>query len=121
MIFVPESDAGDRKRDYEAISVTSDWEELPVSKKSRLELLEIYYSEVANKSAQRQKKGKEALFKDFTGRDYERLQRTIHKEFNNNIGTGAYELLSPEESKKIRQRAPEKNHEIKICFDQKAH
>jgi hypothetical protein len=50
-----------RKRDHEAVSQSpSDWEPLPVCRRSRLELLEVYYQEIANKSAQRQKKGKEA-------------------------------------------------------------
>ena len=67
---VPESEDGDRKRDHEAVSQSpSDWEPLPVSKKSRLELLEVYYQEIANRSAQRQRKGKEATFKEFLGKD----------------------------------------------------
>eukprot|EP00435_Cladocopium_sp_Y103_P033155 s916_g8.t1 len=106
---VPPFDENDRKRELEISSQTgSDWEELPVTKRSRLELLEIYYTELANKSAQRQKKGKEATAKDFVGRDSERLQRAIHKEFNNNLATGAYELLDPATSELIRRTSPEK-------------
>eukprot|EP00435_Cladocopium_sp_Y103_P060389 s1179_g22.t1 len=87
---------------------SSDWEAIPVTKKSQLELLDLYYTELANKSAQRQKKGKESTFRDFMGKDAERLQRAIHKEFNNNLATGAYELLDPATSALIRKTAPEK-------------
>ena len=108
-IPIPDSEAGDRKRDHELVSqASSDWEEIPVTKKSRLELLELYYTELSNKSAQRQKKGKESTFRDFSGRDAERLQRAIHKEFNNNLATGAYELLDPTTSELIRRTVPEK-------------
>ena len=106
---VPPSEDGDRKRDHETVSQSpSDWEPLPVSKRSRLELLEVYYQEMANKSAQRQKKGKESTFREFSGKDAERLSRAIHKEFNNNLATGAYELLDSETSSLIRRTAPEK-------------
>eukprot|EP00435_Cladocopium_sp_Y103_P016959 s4919_g4.t1 len=86
----------------------SAWEPLPVSKKSRLELLEVYYTELANKSAQRQKKGKESTYREFVGKDAERLQRAIHKEFNNNLATGAYEILDPVTSALIRKNSPDK-------------
>ena len=109
MIPVPESEDGDRKRERDDLSHhSSEWETLPQAKKSRLELLEIYHMEIASKSAQRQKKGKESTIRDFTGRDYERLQRAIHKEFNNNLATGAYRLLNPEESARIRKKSPDK-------------
>ena len=54
------------------------------------------------------KKGPEKSAKDFMGKDYERLQRAIHKEINNNLGTGAYEILSPSESERVRKEKPEK-------------
>ena len=98
----------DRKRELEVASQDGSWEELPVSKKLRLDLLEIYHTELVNKSAQRQKKGKESRFKDFPGRDAERLQRAIHKEFNNNLATGAYELLTPADSARVRREKPSK-------------
>ena len=88
--------------------VSSDWEQLPVSKRSRLELFGIYYQEVANKSAQRQKTGKEATARDFQGRDAEQLRRAISNEFNINLATGAYELLDPVASATVRKNSPEK-------------
>eukprot|EP00435_Cladocopium_sp_Y103_P045885 s792_g13.t1 len=101
--------AEDRKREFGEVAQTEGtWEELPVSKKSRLELLEVYFMAVSNKSAARQKKGKESTMKDFQGRDRERLLRAIQKEFNNNLSTGAYELLSPQESARIRAVSPDK-------------
>ena len=107
-IDTPDEPDPDRKRELEITSQDGSWEELPVSKKLRLDLLEIYHTELMNKSAQRQKKGKESKFKDFTGRDAERLQRAIHKEFNNNLATGAYELLSPVDSARVRKEKPSK-------------
>eukprot|EP00434_Breviolum_minutum_P025504 symbB.v1.2.022535.t1/scaffold2006.1/size92704/3 len=107
-IVSQEEEEPDRKRELEVESQAGSWEGLPATKRMRLDLLEVYHTELINKSAQRQKKGKEARFKDFTGRDAERLQRAIHKEFNNNVGTGAYELLSPGESARIRKDKPEK-------------
>lgn len=99
----------ERKREFvEVDQPDADWSSLPVSKRSRLELLEIYYQEISNKSAQRQKKGKEATLRDFQGKDRERLLRAIHKEFNNNLATGAYEVLTPQESARIRASSPEK-------------
>eukprot|EP00435_Cladocopium_sp_Y103_P056623 s299_g19.t1 len=108
-IPVPPSEDGEHKRPHDLVSQGgSEWEDLPVPKRSRLELLEIYSTELANKSAQRQKKGKESTFRDFVGKDAERLQRAIHKEFNNNLATGAYELLDPVTSALIRKTAPDK-------------
>eukprot|EP00435_Cladocopium_sp_Y103_P043471 s788_g12.t1 len=105
----PEPPVEDRKREFGEVAQTEGtWEELPVSKKSRLELLEVYFMAVSNKSAARQKKGKESTMKDFQGRDRERLLRAIQKEFNNNLSTGAYELLSPQESARIRAVSPDK-------------
>ena len=83
----------DRKRAFdEVLQPEGAWEELPASKRTRLELLEIYFTTISNKSATRQRKGKEATTKDFQGRDKERLMRAIQKEFNNsnNLATGAY-------------------------------
>ena len=108
-IPILESVEGDRKRERDLVSQgASDWEAIPVTKKFRLELLELYYTELANKSVQRQKKGKESTFRDFSGREAERLQRAIQKEFNNNLATGAYELLDPATSELIRKTAAEK-------------
>ena len=99
----------DRKRVFdEVLQPEGAWEELPASKRTRLELLEIYFTTISNKSATRQRKGKEATTKDFQGRDRERLMRAIQKEFNNNLATGAYELLSPQESARVRAQNPEK-------------
>ena len=99
----------DRKRIFdEVLQPKGAWEELPASKRTRLELLEIYFTTISNKSATKQRKGKEATTKDFQGRDRERLMRAIQKEFNNNLATGAYELLSPQESARVRAQNPEK-------------
>ena len=103
------SEEEDRKRDHQDIEVGSEpGIEGPASKRSRLELLEIYYNEVLQKLTPKQKKGKEATMKDFRGRDFERLQRAIHKEYNNNLDSGAYRLLTATESMQVRTKQPDK-------------
>ena len=109
MVDTPSTEEEDRKRDHEEVELGSDAGiEAPVSKRSRLELLEVYYNEVLQKFTPKQKKGKEATMKDFQGRDFERLQRAIHKEYNNNLATGAYRLLPMAESSKVRTTQPDK-------------
>ena len=110
----------DRKRVFdEVLQPEGAWEELPASKRTRLELLEMYFTTISNKSATRQRKGKEATAKDFQGRDRERLMRAIQKEFNNNLATGAYELLSPQESARVRAQNPEKIMESRYVLTKK--
>ena len=103
-----EFDEEDRKRDHEQVEASSDVGIEAPAKRSRLEFLEIYYNEVLQQFLPKQKKNKEATVKDFQGRDYERLQRAIHKEYNNNLATGAYRLLSPQESTKVRNGKADK-------------
>jgi hypothetical protein len=51
----------DRKRVFdEVLQPKGAWEELPASKLTRLELLEIYFNTISNKSATKQRKGMEA-------------------------------------------------------------
>ena len=78
----------------------------PPGKRSRLELLEIYNLQLQSLIKQRAKK--EAKVKDFVGKDAHRLQRAISKEINTNLLTGAYELLSPSESKKVLEEKLDK-------------
>ena len=102
-------DSEEKKRDYEEVDLGSEPElGAQANKRSRLELLEIYYNEVMQKFTPQQKKGKEATLKDFQGRDHERLQRAIHKEYNNNLATGAYKLLSMHESTMVRNTKADK-------------
>ena len=51
---------------------------------------------------------KEARAKDFVGPDAGRLQRAVLKEINNNLETGAYKLLSVNESRKVNQEKSDK-------------
>ena len=90
----------------EAHGESSDgWEPLPESKRSRIQLLELYHLQVqAIKKKPKPGKSKELTMRDFRGKDFERLQQAIHKEINNNnLSTGAYEILTPEDSSIVRR------------------
>ena len=102
-----ETEANSGKRGAED-RMMGEWEALeePNAKRARLEFLEIFHLKLAEKAMMR--KRKEASYRDFRGRDHERLQRAIQKEVNNNLGTGAYELISMEESKYVRSEKPDK-------------
>ena len=100
----PMSVAEDRKRELDpSPPTTGEWEQIPPQKRSRLELLEMFYAEVSKQAVVKQKKSKECSERDFRGRDFERLQRAILKEINQNLASGAYKLLTPEESQTIRK------------------
>ena len=75
-------------------------------KRTRVQMLELYYTQIQALTKQRQRK--EARPQDFTGTDAFRLQRAIAKEINNNLATGAYEILSPQESERVRREKSDK-------------
>ena len=91
--------------------------EQPSGKRSRIELLEIYNAQLQALVKQRQRK--EATAKDFHGKDYERLKRAITKEISNNLQTGAYKLLSVEESDKVRRFKEDKIMESRYVITKK--
>ena len=91
--------------------------EEPSGKRSRVEMLEAYHMNLTTLAKQRQKK--EARAQDFTGKDQERLERAILKEINNNLGTGAYKILSLKESQDILQCKPEKVMESRYVLTKK--
>ena len=64
---------------------------------------DLYFQEAVRADRSVPKKAKECSAKDFTGKDAERLQRAIQKEVNNNLGTGAYEILDPAASALARR------------------
>ena len=72
----------------------------PTGKRSRIELLEVYHMNLKSLAKQRQKK--EAKVQDFMDKDAKRLHKAILKEINNNLATGAYEILDLKESDHIR-------------------
>lgn len=117
---VPMTEPEERKREHEDVERGSEPDcGGQAAKRSRLEFLEIYYNEVLNKYTTHQKKSKEATLRDFQGRDYERLQRAIHKEYNNNLATGAYRLLSAQESSELRKSGPDKIMKSRYVLTQK--
>ena len=54
------------------------------------------------------KKRKEHTAKDFTGKDWHRLIKAIAKEINQNLASGAYELLDRTTSEEVRRSKPDK-------------
>ena len=72
------------------------------SKRTRIEWNEIFYQGALTAMAMKQKK--EIKYKDLVGIVREKFDTTIMKEINNNLNTGAYEVLSPEESEEVRRR-----------------
>ena len=85
-------------------------------KRSRLELLEALHLQLGPRGAARPGKNRECSLKDFKGKDLERFKQAIHKEINNNLGTGAYEILSPAESAQIRRNKPDKIMKSRYVF-----
>ena len=89
----------------------------PPGKRSRNYLLEVYSLAIQSLAKQRQKR--EAQAKDFTGADARRLKRAILKEVQNNMQTGAYKLLSVDESRKIKEAKPDKIMESRYVLTKK--
>ena len=89
----------------------------PTGKRSRIELLEVYHMNLKSLAKQRQKK--EAKVQDFVGKDAKRLHKAILKEINNNLATGAYEILDLKESDHIRASRPEKIMESRYVITKK--
>ena len=77
-------------------------EEEESRKKARVEWNEIFYQGALTALAMKQKK--EIKYKDLIGIVKEKFDNAIKKEINNNLQTGAYEILSPEESEKVRRQ-----------------
>ena len=105
------SSSSSGKRDYDQVDLEGEWEPMPDTKRSRLQLLELYHLSMADRKMDartEKRKNVESLAKDFVGKDAERLQRAMQKEVNNNLATGAYEILSPEESARVRQEKSDK-------------
>ena len=91
--------------------------EQPPEKRTRVQMLELYYTQIQALTKQRQRK--EARPQDFTGTDAFRLQRAIAKEINNNLATGAYEILSPQESERVRRENSDKIMESRYVLTKK--
>ena len=76
--------------------------EEPDGKRKKIEWNEIFYQGALTAMAMKQKK--EIKYKDLLGEVKEKFNRAILKEINNNLNTGAYEVLSPEESEEVRRQ-----------------
>lgn len=68
-------------------------------KRQRVELLELYHTAMIKTAMLR--KRKECTAKDFTGQNFHRLQKSITKEVNQNLASGAYKLLDLGTSQEI--------------------
>ena len=93
-------------------------DEEPPEKKSRAHLIEVFYAHLPSLAKQRQKK--ETKASDFRWKHAIKLERAILKEINNNLGTKAYELLSPAGSQTILRTKPEKVMESRYVITKKA-
>ncbi|CAK8994914.1 GRF-type domain-containing protein, partial [Durusdinium trenchii] len=70
----------------------------PPDKRQRVEFLETVLQKCGMT-----KKRKEHTAKDFTGKDWHRLIKAIAKEINQNLASGAYELLDRTTSEEVRR------------------
>ena len=89
----------------------------PPGKRTRVKLLEVYNAQLQALAKQRQKKESQA--KDFHGKDAARLQHAIAKEVSNNLATGAYKLLTVQESEEIRRTKEDKIMESRYVITKK--
>ena len=89
----------------------------PPGRRSRVALLEAFHLHLQGLSKQRQKK--ESKASDFKGKDFDKLQKAILKEINNNLATQAYEILSKEASEEIMRTKPEKVMESRYVITKK--
>ena len=78
----------------------------PPAKRSRNNFVEIYYTKLENFNVFRQRK--EVRMKQLTEDEKKKFQQAMAKEVKNNFESGAYKLLSPQESEKIRRSKPDK-------------
>ena len=76
------------------------------SKRSRIEMLDIYLAKV--NALQQTRQRKEVQITNLCKFNKECFRKAMLKEVQNNIKTGAYEPMSQEDSARIKQEAPEK-------------
>ena len=87
------------------------------SKRSRLEYLETYLLKVENLIKGRQRK--EVRLQELNLRNQKCFKNAIRKEIQNNINIGAYTMVSPEESARVRQTMPNKIMESRLVLTPK--
>ncbi|CAE7213408.1 unnamed protein product, partial [Symbiodinium microadriaticum] len=76
-------------------------------------------SESWKRALAKQRQKKESQAKDFHGKDAARLQHAIAKEVSNNLATGAYKLLTVQESEEIRRTKEDKIMESRYVITKK--
>ena len=81
--------------------------------------IEALHLQLGPRGAARPGKNRDCSLKDFQGKDLERFKQAIHKEISNNLGTGAYEILSPAESAQIRRCKQDKIMKSRYVFTRK--
>ena len=101
------------KRNYEE----DEREDEPVSKRSRVEYLEVFELKVAN--LLKAKQNKEIRFQELSQNNKECFKKAMKKEIDNNFTIGAYEPLGLEESARIRQQHPTKVMESRYVMTAK--
>ena len=95
-----------RARDQIAEDPEEPADEQRESKKQRTEFLDIFLTSVEKMLASKMKK--EVNFRQLDSAQRKFFLKAIDKEIKNNISTQAYEILSPEESERVRRETPEK-------------
>ena len=108
----PEPEQEREKRSHEE----EELDEHP-SKRSRLEFLEAYLLKVENLIKGRQRK--EVRLQELNHRNQKCFKNAIGKEIQNNINIGAYTIVSPEESARVRQTMPNKIMESRLVLTPK--
>jgi len=87
------------------------------SKRMRTELIELYMNQIEKTLAAKLKK--EVNFRSLDHQQRGPFINAINKEIRNNLLTGAYEVLSPEESERVRREEPEKIVKSRFVFTEK--
>ena len=90
----------------------------PVPKRTRIEMLDLLYAKIESLSKRRT--AKECRLADIRGKDHERFLQAIQKEINNNLATGAYKIMSINESQKVRKEKEDKIMRSRYVFNKKS-
>lgn len=105
--------AGTNKKEFN----DEELQEQPPTKRLRHEHLEIYTNKVESLMKTRQRK--EIRLQELSTKNQKCFKAAVGKEFNNNINIGAYSIVSPEESAKVRQTMPHRIMESRLVLTPK--
>ena len=89
----------------------------PVTKRTRLEFLDLYFTKL--EALTKRRAAKECQLRSLGLRDQKRFRKAISKEINNNLGSRAYRFLSVDESEEVRKNKPEKIMDSRYVLNKK--